>query len=98
MRTNKNITYSVAPLSKKDCNNIIKELRIIHPLYSGIPTFEICNKVKNYYKSDKNLCYLRNKKFIPCITLCRICINILYKISEQNTNENKKLKFKGLKY
>lgn len=98
MRINKNITYTVAPLSKKDCNNVIKELRVIHPLYSGIPTFEICNKIRNFYKSNKNLCYGRKQEFIPCVTLCKICVDILYKILEQNLSENKKLTSKGLKY
>ncbi len=72
----------VATLTNKDKNNIVKKLRLEHPLYSGIPTFEICDMVA---QMDKNtLCYLRGDR--PCMTLCHVCLDILNKINKQYRN------------
>jgi hypothetical protein len=86
MKTKNDIFYSVAPLTKNDCQGIINKLRASKdfPIPSGIPTYRICREVGLTFQSKNNLCWDREDRYRPCTTLCYVVINILHMLVVQD--------------
>ena len=79
MDIERNCSYSVAPLTAEERDEVIKKLRKKCPTPSGIPTFFICREVAAMWPDkDNNLCALWEDRYRPCTTLCYICVEILH--------------------
>lgn len=85
MRIRKTGMYSVAPLSQKDRDTVIRTLRKVYPGASGIPSFDICKVVASVWPDvQRNHCAGRPDIYRPCKTLCYIHVEIQYQLLQQN--------------
>jgi len=72
--------YSVAPLDRSDIMKVVDALEAEHQ-GGGVVTFEICRKVAMYLPdASMNLCAARPDRYMPCNTLCYVCIEVLYEL------------------
>lgn len=97
MKIEKDCLYCVAPLTKKEIDEIVDKL-FLYSRGGGIPTFYICRAIGDMWEDkENNLCYAREDRYKPCTTLCSICIQALYAILTKSKKDYRKYEIRKIK-